>query len=434
MFRSLVMKIFRILFILFILLPGLTLAQESKLYKFLKAIPGAEVVKKDTSVFNEFYILMLPQAVDHNNPKGPSFRQRIFVGHVGFGKPTVMQTEGYDAGWVSSGTMSEPTKLLGANQLYVEHRYFGASIPNPVDWKYLTAEQDAGDYHYIRAVFGKLYTGKWIATGVSKGGQTALCYRAYYPNDVDVTVAYVAPINFAVEDRRLNARIKKMGDAVCQKKILDFQFKLLKNKDYFISAFAEYCKKKELTLILDSETSFDYEVLEYPFGFWQYGTPCDSIPDTNASNETILKHLVEVVTPFYYTAVGVNFFKPFFYQANYELGYYGYDEKPFRKYLKQSDYPNTIWGPTGKIMPYNAKTMKFVNHFLQNEGNQIIYIYGENDPWSASQVKLKGKTDALKVVIAKGDHSADISLMSETQREEVYEKLEKWLGVEITAK
>ena len=44
----------RKLFVLFFLLPLLAVAQDSELYKFLKAIPGAEVVKKDTSAFKEF--------------------------------------------------------------------------------------------------------------------------------------------------------------------------------------------------------------------------------------------------------------------------------------------------------------------------------------------------------------------------------------------
>jgi hypothetical protein len=406
-------------------------AQETELFKRLQQFKDIEIKPIEKKGFGECYELMIPQAIDHKHPESGSFMQRVFLSHISTSAPVIYVTEGYAAHGISN---EELARMFNANTIVVEHRNFGKSIADTITWANMTVEQAAADHHSICQLLKQIYTGKWIATGVSKGGQTALCYRAYYPNDVDVTVAYVAPINFAVEDRRLDAHIKKMGDAECQKKILDFQFKLLKNKDYFVPAFAGYCKKKELKLILDPETTFDYEVLEYPFGFWQYGTPCDSIPGTEASNETILKHLVEVVTPFYYTAVGVNFFKPFFYQANYELGYYGYDEKPFRKYLKQSDYPNTIWGPTGKIMPYNAKTMKFVNHFLQNEGDRIIYIYGENDPWSASQVKLKGKTDALKVLIAKGDHSADISLMSELQRAEVYEKLEKWLGIKIAVK
>ncbi|MFX8766579.1 hypothetical protein ABTM49_20540, partial [Acinetobacter baumannii] len=68
-------------------------------------------------------------------------------------------------------------------------------MPNPVDWKQLTIKNAADDLHAIVSSLKRLYKGKWVATGASKGGQTSLFYKCYYPTDVDATVAYVAPIN-----------------------------------------------------------------------------------------------------------------------------------------------------------------------------------------------------------------------------------------------
>ena len=110
------MKSSRVLLFLIFLLPFISFSQESNLYRFLKDIPGAEVLKKDTTSFEEFYIVMLPQPVDHNNPQGPAFKQRIYVGHQGFDRPVVMETEGYGAERVTPYTRSEPTRLLNANQ------------------------------------------------------------------------------------------------------------------------------------------------------------------------------------------------------------------------------------------------------------------------------------------------------------------------------
>ena len=67
--------------------------------------------------------------------------------------------------------------IPGANVLTVEHRYFGKSIPSPCDWKHLTIKNAADDMHAIVSSFKNLYTGKWIATGASKGGQTALFFK-----------------------------------------------------------------------------------------------------------------------------------------------------------------------------------------------------------------------------------------------------------------
>ena len=84
----------------------------------------------------------------------------------------------------------------------VEHRYFGRSVPDPVQWQYLTVKNAADDMHKIVTAMKTVYGGKWVATGTSKGGQTSLFYKSYYPDDVDATVAYVAPVNLAQEDPR----------------------------------------------------------------------------------------------------------------------------------------------------------------------------------------------------------------------------------------
>lgn len=35
------------------------------------------------------------------------------------------------------------------------------------------------DLHAVRNAFKSIYPGKWIATGISKGGQTTLLYRTF---------------------------------------------------------------------------------------------------------------------------------------------------------------------------------------------------------------------------------------------------------------
>ena len=60
----------------------------------------------------------------------------------------------------------------------------------------------AADHHRIVEVLKLIYPGKWIGTGISKGGQTAMFHRYFYPEDVDISVPYVAPLNFSTEDQR----------------------------------------------------------------------------------------------------------------------------------------------------------------------------------------------------------------------------------------
>ncbi|MDO9257869.1 MAG: S28 family serine protease [Bacteroidales bacterium] len=426
------MKTLRQLFFVFALLPLISFAQESEIYQFLKAIPGIEIVKKDTTIYKEFYIIMLPQAVDHNNPNGPTFKQRIYVGYEGADKPTVMETEGYGTDWVSSNTMSEPTKLLKANQLYVEHRYFGPSTPNPVDWKYLTAEQDAGDYHYIRTLFGKFYKGKWIATGVSKGGQTATEYKVFYPDDVDVTIPYVAPINYSRLDPRIDTHFKKVGTKEQRKHIKAIQMYLLQNKNTVLPEWKKMANKAGFKFtVIGDESAYDYSVLEFPFSFWQYTADEKKLPDLrNTTPEEMALFLIRIVPPFWYTEAADSYAAAN-YQFYTQLGYYEYNEKPFRKYLKNKDYPNSAFVPKNVPIVWDPSYQEKLKKFISGNPQHMIYIYGEADPWGATAAKIKPGSGSLKMVQSGGTHGAHIATLSPEQREIVLETLGKWLDMKL---
>lgn len=109
--------------------------------------------------------------------------------------------------------------------IFVEYRYFLGSTPDPKDWQYLTAENSADDLHAITTTFKNIYSGKWIATGISKGGQTTLLYRTFYPDDVDISVAYVAPLCYAAEDGRHEPFLRRVSTAEDRKKVKIFNWK-----------------------------------------------------------------------------------------------------------------------------------------------------------------------------------------------------------------
>jgi len=428
------MKLNRLLILLLFVLPVLTSAQDSDLYKFLVSIPGAEVKKVDSSAFKEFYVVMLPQLVDHNNKSGAQFKQRIYVGHAGFDRPTVIETEGYGAENINGFVVDEPTKILNANQLYVEHRYFGASAPTPLDWKYLNAGQDAGDYHYIRTLFGQIYKGKWIATGVSKGGQTTTEYKVFYPDDVDVSIPYVAPINYKRLDKRIDRHFSHVGTPDCRKHIRDIQDYWLQNKKELLPIYEEFCTKAGFKFdLMPAEEAYDYSVLEFPFSFWQYYANCEKLPDLTAANqEKMVKYLVRIVSPFWYTNAG-EAFSPANYQFYTQLGYYEYNERPFRKYLKKDDYPNSAFVPKGVKIEWDNSYIRKLKKFMKSGPEHMIYIYGEADPWGATAAKIKPGSGSLKMVQAGGTHGAHIGSLSPEQKKEVYKALSTWLGMQLEA-
>lgn len=385
----------------------------------------------ESTEFTEKYVASFTQPLDHRHPEKGSFQQRVIVAHVGFDRPTVIVTEGYGAAYALRPSYREElSKLFNANMIFVEYRYFLESTPTPKDWQYLTAENSADDLHAITTAFKTIYPQKWIATGISKGGQTALLYRTFYPDDVDVSVPYVAPLCYGVEDGRHEPFLHKVSTPENRKKIEDFQLEVLKRKTTLLPRFEKYCTEKKYSFRAPLEEIFDYSVLEYSFALWQWGTPVSSIPAVTATNDELFKHLLAISEPGYFASDSPN--TSFFVQAARELGYYGYDVKPFKKYLSIKSvkgYLHRLMLPEElKNMRFDKKLSKKITNFLKKNDPKIVFIYGQNDPWTAAGVTwLKNKENIRVFIQPDGSHLARISTLTEKDKNDVMELIKKWI-------
>lgn len=409
-----------------------SLSAQTELQQKLSKISAiTETRPLESAEFTEKYVTYFSQPLDHRHPEKGSFRQRVIVSHVGFDRPTVMVTEGYGAAYALNPKYREElSKLLNTNMIFVEHRYFLESTPEPKDWQYLTAENSADDLHAITTAFKDFYPGKWIATGISKGGQTALLYRTFYPDDVDISVPYVAPLCYAAEDGRHEPFLRKVSTAEDRKKIEDFQLEVLKRKTSLLPRFEKYCTEKELKFRAPIEEIFDYSVLEYSFALWQWGTPISSIPAMTASDDEIFAHLLDISNPDYFIADSPT--ASFFVQAARELGYYGYDVRPFKKYLSiksSKDYLRRLMLPEElKDMPFDKALGQKITKYLKENDPKMIFIYGQNDPWTAAGVTwLKGKKNINVFVQPGGSHRARISTLPEAEKEKAVSLINSWL-------
>ena len=390
-----------------------------------------EIRPLETSEFSEKYVTYFTQPLDHRHPEKGSFHQRVIVSHVGFDRPTVIVTEGYGAAYaLRSQYREELSKLLNANMIFVEYSYFVESTPEPKDWQYLTAENSSDDLHAITTAFKNIYPGKWIATGISKGGQTTLLYRTFYPDDVDISVPYVAPLCHGVEDGRHEPFLHKVSTPENRKKIEDFQLEALKRKATLLPRFEKYCTEKNYSFRAPIEEIYDYSVLEYSFALWQWGTPISSIPATTASDDEIFSHLLAISEPGYFTADSPN--ASFFVQAARELGYYGYDVQPFKQYLSiqsSEGYLHRLMLPEElKDMPFDKTLSKKITKFLKKQDPKMIFIYGQNDPWTAAGVTwLKNKKNIHVFIQPNGSHLARINTLPEAEKAKVMELINEWL-------
>jgi hypothetical protein len=425
-------KINILLSLLFISL--LSFSQTSTLKAFLKAQPQIKSIEKilGNEFFNATYKIMVKQPIDHSDTTKGFFQQRVFVADKGQENPVLLITEGYGANYAARPNyLNELSPMLNSNQICIEHRYFGESSPEPLNWEYLTVANAAADHHKITQLFKKYYSGKWINTGISKGGQTAVYHRTYYPNDVDVSVAYVCPLNFGVEDGRHEPFLREIpGTPELRKKIEAFQFKILKNREIIIPKLKEFCAEKNYTFRISMDEVLDYCVLEYPFALWQWGRLTDKVPSINDNIDELFTHLMIVSGPSYFAVEGMEGIKSFFIQAASELGYYGYDIKPLKKYLSiktAKNYLSNIFLPQDVKIKYKKRATKDVKKFIKTTNSKILFVYGEFDPWSASGFEVPDKDNFLKIVKPGGSHSTRINNLPKNQQEQVKDTLENWL-------
>lgn len=401
----------------------------------IKNLPGIISVEKmePNKFFSEAFIIMVQQPLDHLNPEKGTFPQRVVLSSLGFDQPVVFITEGYGGDYgATTRYLNELCPMLNANQLFVEHRFFGKSVPDSIEWKYLTVENAAADQHKIVELFKPLYGKKWISTGISKGGETTLYHRALYPDDVEISVPYVAPLNYSVEEKRHDHFIRhKPGNASDRRKVEQFQEELLKRKKQLMPLFSQYCKEKNYSFKVEVGEVYDFCVLEYAFSFWQWGHPVTEIPPSASTDQELINYLIKTCSPDYFDIESGKPTLPFFVQAMCQLGYYGYNPKPFKGLMELKDGKNYIprlFMPVQTKFDYDPAMSLLVKRYLKKDASKVLLIYGENDPWTASAARTYGNRKILKVVQEGGSHRTRIASLPESQRKLVKETLDNWMN------
>lgn len=425
------------LMLLLLILPLQILAAElGEAGKRLAALPGVSDVETLKSThFPEKYVFFIKQQLDGKDASKGSFEQRVVLCHRGFDRPTVLVTEGYDANYaLREGYIEELSKLFDTNIITVEYRYFDKSMPNPCNWDYLTVENSLYDLHHVNKTLHAMYKGKWIATGISKGGQTTMFYRSYFPDDVDISVPYVAPLNKGVEDGRHEKFLQyQVSTKENRQKVLNFQLLLFKRKAALLPMFEKYCNEKKYVFNAPLPEIFDFSVFEYAFAFWQWGEDINQIPASDTDDKKVFDYWINMCEPSYFT--NYNATASFDVQAARELGYYGYYTKPFKKYLSIK----TAKGYLKRLMvPKGAENVKFspalYNHtvdFLTKNDPKMVYIYGGIDPWGASGIYglpfTKNKKNLHVYMCPGGSHKARILSFPEPTRQEIINLISGWL-------
>lgn len=429
------MKRLFLFFVLFVLLQNVdaqsirsALDSLSRVYHFTyEVLPAGDV-------FAERYLLWVEQELDQQHPNGKHFKQRVFLSHRSTGKPVVFVTEGYWASYAQNADyQNEITEILDANQIVVEHRYFAPSVPDSsvFDWKYLSIENAAADHHHVVEILKNIYRKKWLNTGISKGGQTAMYHYYFYPQDVSVSVPVVAPLNFSKEEKRVYRHLETVGTPQCRAAILAYQTEMLKNKKKYLKEFKKLAKRKGQTYnrVGGTEKGYELTVFEFSFAFWQWGNSCAMIPKPDVGAKRMVDYLDNVAGINWISDQGIAEQQPFFYQAMRQFGMYGYDITPFKQWVsfkKNVTFEFTF--PQGTEVKYSPDTHHKVDCFVRHHAKNMIFIVGGLDPWGAPSVDLPLETNSIKVVKKNGSHRTRIMNLPKEDREMVIRQIREWMS------
>ena len=399
----------------------------------LRALPNvADATEQPTQTAGYHYIVIhFIQPVDHDDPQSATFLQEVSLLHRDTAAPLIVHTSGYWDFYLDRAV--ELSIALRANQISIEHRFFGDSRPQPPDWTKLTIKQMAADEHAIVSALRTIYRGKAISTGGSKGGMTAIFYRRFYPDDVDGTVPYVAPISFSLLDPRYPPFIGAVGPSPCHQAVRDLAIELITNRRAAISSRAAAQASQKgfayTRVLIGPAVESAIESLEW--SFWQYYgiNSCSQVPAITATDDALFTFL-DTITPVADSDdAAVAKFDAYYYQSYFQLGYPDDGTtylKPYYLYT-DADYAGAL--PTAQPVYDGGAAMRDIDDFVQHQGSRFVFVYGEWDPWTGGAFALGNATDSLELVQPQGTHGSKLAHLAPPDTQAAYDKLAAWTGV-----
>ncbi|WP_245555221.1 S28 family serine protease [Hahella ganghwensis] len=401
---------------------------------YLNAVPGMEAEELDNPPSGYRYILIrYEQPIDHENPMMGTFSQRMVLLHKSVEAPMVLATNGYD---ISVSTYRyNLTRILDASQLKIEHRYFAESRPDPMDWQYLTIKQAANDHHRIVQAIRPFYTGKWVSRGASKGGMTAMYHRRFFPDDVDATVALVAPLSYGRLDPRYVRFLEQVGTKACRDDLKQYQRNVLERRETMKAYIQTYAAQNGLEFNLPGglDRVLDLTVGELYFQFFQYGdlAYCDDIPSDTASDQELFNFMLSWGPLTFVTDTGLEQYEAYFYQAITQLGYPRLLTEHLEDLLMYDPNDYSAYVSSWPTERFDYRPMTDIAWFTAVRSENVMMIYGDIDPWTAAAFYMPNSSarGTHTFMVKGGNHGANILTLNWKDKRDAYQMLENWTGV-----
>lgn len=380
----------------------------------LRQLPNVvSVTAEESGTFQERYKIFFRQPIDHSNPSAGTFDQLVYLMLNHPDSLNVLVTEGYYA--FDAQKVQELVPMFGANQIVVEHRYYGESTIADPTYKYMNADNSSRDLHQIVQSLKPLLGGKWISTGVSKSGLTSVMYRAWYPNDVDLTIPYGAPFCISRYDPRMaEALATSIGTSDQRQRITQFMREALSRRDSMVPLFQSAATSAGIRLPLPANQLWDLHMMDWQAAFWMYSFPIDELPPLTATDQQLFDYIIGIDGPETWDAT--NDISKYYIQAYSELGHPSFSTAGIEDLLivdesLLADYLRPIYLPQGHPDTFSPSMHQKVDAFLRTTDSPLLFIYGSYDPWyyvGIGEEYVNG-TNILRYVLPGAGHHTFIS-------------------------
>ncbi len=401
----------------------------------LNAVPGLTIVEeKSTPTGGRFFVLSFQQPVNHLKPWKGTFAQRLMFYYQGDGRPMVFYSGGYGAG--TQPFLGEVARLVSGNQIVIEHRFFEPSRPTPADWDDLTIFQQASDDHRVVQALRPLFPGRWLRTGVSKGGMQATYHTRFYPQDVDGLIAYVAPNDAIDRHDAYAAFLDHVGpDPQCPQNLKALQREALLRRDEILpmlQADADLFGYTFGGVMGSADKTFEALVLDFPFAFWQVELgpgECRFIPPVGASTQAIFDFL----HVFFFFSSDEFFldFTPYYHQAGTQLGYPTPADAHLTDLLRYpgTNVPRSFVPAEIPMREHQWWAMLDIDLYVRFAGRRQMFIYGEYDPRGAERFQPGPNADSYVYIQPAGGHRANIGRLPPSDRDAATNIVRRWAGL-----
>lgn len=335
---------------------------------------------------------------------------------------------------------SQVTAIVGGNQLSMEHRYFLPSRPSPTDWSKLDIwGYPPADQHRITATLQeRLYQGKWLTTGASKGGMTSLFHRRFYPDDVDATVAYVAPVDYAEDaivspTNRYLRFLEQVGtNPACRQRLKDFQNLVLARREAMKPRMRAEANFTELLGEDRSPSSSRPSSCRSSSGSTAApGRLRGRNPGATASDDEVFAFFnstIAVVAA--YGDDDLTAFLPYYQPVGVAARLPDQPEPPGGPAVQQAEHRGRVPASLGAGPDLRRRCGHARRPGLAVDQQQrLMFIYGEYDPWSRRPSKLGRAVDSWKYIAPQGNHGSSITSLTTADRDAAADTVRRWAGV-----